>query len=111
MAHVRDPPLLVRLLHVLGRWLGIIKRSSGGDMQRPYAPPGLESARQPLGELPGLLSAYDKGVPTQLRTASDADLPLPAFDASIPAVDAPVASLEADMLALEAPAVDDLQPV
>ena len=80
-------------------------------MQRPSAPPGLERARQHLGELPGLLSAYDKGVPTQLRTASDADLPLPAFDAQVPAVDAPVSSLEADILALEAPAADELQPV
>jgi hypothetical protein len=100
MAHTRDPPLLVRLLHALGRWLGIIKRSSGGDMQRPDAPPGLARSRQYLTELRGLVNSYCEEVPPQLRTASDADLRL--IDAQVLAVNAPAASLEADILALEA---------
>ncbi|HEX6911069.1 MAG TPA: hypothetical protein VF142_11775 [Longimicrobium sp.] len=98
--HTRDPPLLVRLLRALGRALGIIKHSSGGEMKRPDAPPGLERPRQYLTELRAQVNSYCEAVPAGLRTARDADVRL--LDAQLATLNAPVASVEADILALEA---------
>jgi hypothetical protein len=100
MGHAREPPLVVRLLHALGRWLGILKRSSGEGMKRPDAPAGLERSRQYLTELRAQVNSYCDAVPAELRTASDLDIKL--LDAQLFTVTAPAASLEADIFALEA---------
>lgn len=98
--HARDPPLLVHFLHAPGRRPGIIPRSSGGDMERPHAPHGLERSRQYLTELRAMANSYCEAVPADLRTVSDLDVRL--LDAQLATVNAPAASLEADLFALEA---------
>jgi hypothetical protein len=97
--HARDPPLLVQLLHALGRWLGIIRPSSGGDMERPQAQHGLERPRRSLTELRAMVNSYCEAVPAELRSTSTLDVRL--LDAQLAQVDAPAASLESDLLVLE----------